>query len=167
MPRAGGEAGDYEDAAAVEAGGWPICAAVADGATESVFARAWARRLVRGVVEKGGATTAAVREAIADGQAEWQTSVRERSRDRPWYVSAKAAEGAFATVLGLSLHAGGQWRAVSVGDCCLFHLRNGTLLQSWPFDTPDSFTNRPPPRDQPPGPGRARAGNDRGGVANE
>jgi hypothetical protein len=70
-------------------------------------------------------------------------------------VAAKAAEGAFAAVLGLSLHADGRWRAVSVGDCCLFHLRGEELLQSWPFGSADAFTNRPalvpsrPSRDVP------------------
>jgi hypothetical protein len=58
-------------------------------------------------------------------------------------VAAKAAEGAFATVLGLSLHADGRWRAVSVGDCCLFHVRGDALVRRWPFASPDDFTNRP------------------------
>ena len=143
VPRAGGEAGDYEDAATVDAADWPVCAAVADGATESVFARAWAERLVRGLVAARATTAEAVREAIAAAQAEWQASVRERSRDRPWYVTAKAREGAFATVLGLSLHADGRWRAVSVGDCCLFHVRDEALVRRWPFASADDFTNRP------------------------
>jgi len=144
VPRAGGEADDYEDAAAVEATDWPVCAAVADGATESVFARAWAERLVREIVEARATTAEAVREAIAEGQVVWQASARERSRDRPWYVAAKATEGAFATVLGLSLHADGRWRAVSVGDCCLFHVRDDALVHPWPVESADDFTNRPP-----------------------
>ena len=143
VPKAGGEEGDYEDAAAVAVDDWPVCAAVADGATESVFARAWAKQLVRGVVQKGATTAEAFRDASAQWQAEWAASARERATDRPWYVAAKAAEGAFATVLGLSLHADGRWRAVSVGDCCLFHLRDGDLVQSWPFEVADAFTNRP------------------------
>lgn len=143
VPKAGGDEGDYEDAAAVAVGDWPVCAAVADGATESVFARAWAKRLVRGVVQEGATTAEAFQDASAQWQAEWAASARERAIDRPWYVAAKAAEGAFATVLGLSLHADGRWRAVAVGDCCLFHLRDDALIQSWPFEAADAFTNRP------------------------
>jgi len=143
VPKKGGDRGDYEDAAAVSVGDGPICAAVADGATESVFARAWAKRLVRGVVEERATTADSFRDASAEWQAEWAAAAREQATDRPWYVAAKAAEGAFAAVLGLSLHADGRWRAVSVGDCCLFHLRDGGLVQSWPYEVTDAFTNRP------------------------
>jgi hypothetical protein len=143
VPRDGGESGDYEDAAAVSGDRWPVCAAVADGATESVFARTWAKRLVRGVVQNGTTTAEALRDVLPDWQAEWRAGATEQAADRPWYVGAKAAEGAFAALLGLSLYADGRWRAVSVGDCCLFHVRNGAVWQRWPFDTPEAFTNRP------------------------
>jgi hypothetical protein len=143
VPKGGADAADYEDAAAVSTEPWPVRAAVADGATESVFARAWATRLVRGFVEDSPTTAAAFRDAVSDCQDEWRAAATERATDRPWYVAAKAAEGAFAAVLGLSLHPDGRWQAVSVGDCCLFHLRDGTLLRSWPVDTAEAFTNRP------------------------
>ena len=143
VPKEGSEAGDYEDAAAVAVDAWPVCAAVADGATESAFARTWAKRLVRGIVDGGATTADALRDAVPGWQAEWQAAARERATDRPWYVAAKAAEGAFAAVLGLSLHADGRWRAVSVGDCCLFQVRDGALVRSWPFAAADAFTSRP------------------------
>ena len=143
VPRAGaGEAG-YEDAVAIWAGGWPVCAAVADGATESVFARAWAEHLAQGLVERAATTDEAFRDALPDWQVEWRAEARGRAEQQPWYVAAKAAEGAFAALLGLSLHADGTWRAVSVGDCCLFHVRTGVLEQSWPVEAADAFTNRP------------------------
>jgi hypothetical protein len=143
VPREGGASGDYEDAAAVSGDRWPVCVAVADGATESVFARTWAKRLVRGVVQNGTTTADALRDMLPRWQAEWRAGATEQAADRPWYVGAKAAEGAFAAVLGLSVHPDGRWRAVSVGDCCFFHLRDGAVQQTWPFDTPDAFTNRP------------------------
>lgn len=143
VSRAGAEEVEYEDAAAVATEGWPVCAAVADGATESVFAQRWARCLVRGLVEQEGVTSEVLRDAISEWQSEWQATVRDNPEEQPWYVTAKAAEGAFAALLGLSLHADGQWRAVSIGDCCLFHIRDGALVQSWPFEAPDAFTNRP------------------------
>ncbi len=133
----------YEDAACVRSGAWPVRAAVADGATESAFAGAWAERLTRGVVEENATTPDALRRAVPEWQAAWRDAVRERVAGRPWYVEAKAKEGAFATVLGLSLQAGGQWRAVGVGDCCLFRVRDEALLRSWPFDAGETFTNRP------------------------
>lgn len=143
VPREGGASGDYEDAAAVSGDRWPVCVAVADGATESVFARTWAELLAGGLVERGATGAETLRDAVPDWRAEWRAAVRERTEDGPWYVEAKATEGAFAAVLGLSLTAEGEWRAVSVGDSCLFHVRDGTLVQSWPFEAPDAFTNRP------------------------
>jgi hypothetical protein len=32
---------------------------------------------------------------------------------------------------------------VSLGDCCLFHLSEGALARSWPFQDADAFTHRP------------------------
>lgn len=143
VPRAGSGPAEYEDAAAISTGEWPVCAAVADGATESVFARAWAEHLAQGLVERDATTDEALRDALPDWQIEWRAGARGRAGQQPWYVAAKAAEGAFAALLGLSLHPDGQWRAVSVGDCCLFLLRDGALAQSWPFEAPDAFSNRP------------------------
>ena len=51
----------YEDAAHVRAEAWPVRAAVADGATESAFAGAWAERLACGVVEEDATTPEALR----------------------------------------------------------------------------------------------------------
>jgi hypothetical protein len=116
---------------------------VADGATESVFARQWAATLVNRLVDAEAMTEQAFRTVIEEGQREWKASVAGGDAERPWYVTAKAAEGAYATALGLSLRPDGTWRAVSVGDCCLFHWREGMLRQSWPMDAPEAFTNRP------------------------
>ena len=143
VPRAGSEEAEYEDAAAVATEDWPVCAAVADGATESVFARAWAEHLARGLLDRGATTAEAFRDAIPDWRVEWRRRRGDRTEERPWYVAAKAAEGAFAALLGLSLHANGRWRAVSIGDCCLFQVRDEGLARSWPFEAPDTFTNRP------------------------
>lgn len=143
VPKAGADASEYEDAAAVRTDEWPVRAAVADGATESIFARAWAERLARGLVEQDMTTAAALRDGISDWRAEWRAEAQVRAERQPWYVAAKASEGAFAALLTLTLHPDGRWRAVSVGDCCLFLVRDGQLVKSWPFETPGAFANRP------------------------
>lgn len=143
VPRAGSDEAESEDAAAVAADAWPVRAAVADGATESAFSGAWAQQLVRGMTTQDATTGPAFQRMLRSRQARWASAVRTEAEDRPWYVAAKAAEGAFATVLGLSLYEDGRWHALSVGDCCLFCLRNGTLERSWPFEAADAFTNRP------------------------
>jgi len=143
LPKEGEDREAYEDAARVRTDHWPVRVAVADGATESAFAGAWAERLARGFVEQSATTPEALRDAISEWQVEWHETIRERVEAQPWYVAAKVAEGTFAALLGLSLSADGAWRAVSVGDCCLFQVRDGTLVRSWPFGAADAFTNRP------------------------
>ena len=143
LPKEGEDMETYEDAARARTDHWPVRAAVADGATESAFSAAWAEHLTQGLVDQGAVTPEALRDAVPNWQAEWHESIRERVEARPWYVAAKAAEGAFAALLGLSLRANGSWRAVSVGDCCLFQVRDGALVRSWPFGAAEAFTNRP------------------------
>jgi hypothetical protein len=94
-------------------------------------------------VNRTATTPESLREALPDWRGEWRAGTRARAEQQPWYVTAKAAEGAFAALLGVSLHPTGQWRAVSVGDCCLFLVRDGALLRSWPFEASEAFTNRP------------------------
>ena len=141
LPRAESGPDGGEDAARVRSDAWPVRAAVADGATESVYAGLWADLLVDTFVEVGP-DPQALPAAVQARQAEWRTAVQERAAEQPWYVQAKAEEGAFATGLVFSVHDDGTWAAASIGDCCLFHLR-GETVQAWPTDDPEAYTNRP------------------------
>jgi len=142
VPKGGASADEYEDAATAQVDTWPVRTAVADGATESVFAREWANLLVEGVTDGPITPTALVNE-LPTWQAAWAARRDEQAAAAPWYVQAKAEEGAFATLLGFELCADGQWRAVGVGDCVLLHLRDGGIRGTWPVETPEDFTNRP------------------------
>lgn len=143
VSRAGEPAEASDDAAHVRADGAPVRAAVADGATESVYAGVWARILTQKLVEAEVGTAEAFGTAVEAGQAAWQAAVDDRSAEQPWYVTAKVEQGAFATALALSIHDDGQWQAVGAGDCCLFQVRDGTLHRAWPIDDPEAFTHRP------------------------
>lgn len=136
------EASVSEDAAAVRTDAWPLRAAVADGATESAFAARWADVLVHGMLDHA-ATPEALVAALPDWQAHWWDEVEAQLPSAPWYVQAKAKEGAFAALLGLELRREGRWRAVTVGDGGLFQLRHDTVHATWPTADPDAFTNRP------------------------
>jgi len=132
-----------EDATCVVDVAWPVGAAVADGATESAFAGLWARILAAEAARRRATDPSSFRRGIEEGRQRWQTAVAERATDGPWYVRAKAEEGAFAAALSFSLCADGTWQALSVGDCCLLWLRDGHVRRSWPFGDPDDFTHRP------------------------
>jgi len=143
VPKAGGEEAEYEDAAEISTADGPVCAAVADGATETAFSGLWARILARGMVARAATDEASFRSVVQAGRPKWREAVARRAADAPWYVRAKAEEGAFAAVLCLSLREDGSWNALSVGDCCLLQLRDGHVRRSWPFETSDAFPHRP------------------------
>lgn len=144
LPKAGSSEAEYEDAFARSADGVrPFRAAVADGATESAFAGVWARVLAEGAVVEDGADEKTLGAQLPAWQAQWAATIESRAEALPWYAAAKAEEGAFAALLGLSLEEDGHWQAAAVGDCCLFHLRGADVLTAWPVETPEAFGNRP------------------------
>lgn len=145
LPKHGHTPDEYEDATAppAAASDGTVRAALADGATESAFAGAWARTLVEEFIGANVTVPETFAESIHRTRRVFGRRIAEHATDLPWYAAAKAEEGAFAAFLGLVLYPNGAWRAVAVGDCCLFHLRDGERLMSWPLDDPDDFGNRP------------------------
>jgi hypothetical protein len=131
LPKHGNTADEYEDAFAADAAAGRF--AVADGASESSFAGLWARLLVEGFVRPAPDWLEASRRAWAEGV---------DGQPLPWYAEAKRDEGAFSTLLGLVVGAG-RWRALAVGDTCLFQVRQDKLIEAFPVTRPDDFDNRP------------------------
>ena len=65
-----------------------------------------------------------------------------------WYAEEKARRGAFATLLAVDFSAtspsdSSSWNAVALGDSCLFHVRQNTLLRSFPLLRADEFGTTP------------------------
>jgi hypothetical protein len=69
----------------------------------------------------------------------------------PWYAEAKREQGAFATLLGLAMRPPrpppdeqpGVWRALAIGDSCLFQVRGKNLRRSFPLSAAADFGNQP------------------------
>jgi hypothetical protein len=177
VPKEGYSPDEYEDAfsCSPEKGIF----AIADGATESSFADLWAQCLVQRFTATPPAgeqpDTATLQQWLSPMQKEWHASI---AWDRlPWYAEEKARTGAFATLLGIRfyparpvekpsffkrLFGGGnngsvhpKWHAITVGDSNLFHIRNNTLVRTWPILKAADFDSRPcllssnPNRNQP------------------
>lgn len=158
LPKAGNRSDEYEDAYSVlypeSLGASPdemVQSAVADGASESAFAREWANVLTSAFVNRpldlASVDEASLIEWLELAQDEWHECV---PWDRiPWHGEAKARAGAHATLMGLSIRTDSDnddqliWHAMAVGDSCLFVIREGRLQESFPLETADQFDNYP------------------------
>jgi hypothetical protein len=132
VPKGDGRSEDLEDAFAGDSQRGRF--AIADGASESAFAAAWAALLVTNYVQKPRRWSSLARES-------WEEQCQRP--EMPWYLEHHFEEGAFAAFLGVSFRGPHQWQAVAIGDCCLFHVRNGDLRFAFPVSHSNDFGNRP------------------------
>jgi hypothetical protein len=142
-PKVGHRASENEDA--IAAAPAALRFAVADGATEGWHSREWADHLAKAYVRR---PPEPVRfpEWLADVRRGWTPPLADGAGQ--WYAEAKEAEGAFAALAGVQLApraAGGNWawKAVAVGDSCLFVVRGDRLLHAFPVESADGFGSRP------------------------
>lgn len=148
VPKAEASPDSCEDAWAFHGTGAPIAPlrlALADGATTASGSGPWARLLVEASVACPFPWTRfpAFLPKLDGLRSRWQT--REDgapSPDRPWFVDAARARGAFATLLRVEVRRKG-WYAEAWGDTCLFHIRAGRLVTAFPYQTPDQFHRTP------------------------
>ncbi len=151
LPKAGNRLEEYEDAFSPKRQGElereRFQFAVADGATESSFSGLWARMLVLSHV-RSPLIPATLRQRVEKRGKDWARKVT--TKPLPWYAEKKVRQGAFSTLLGLSLKAGnvepsagGQWTALAVGDSCLFQIRRAELVTRFPVERADQFDYHP------------------------
>lgn len=137
LPKSGNSSEEYEDAACPDVSHDFIelpeyrCA-IADGATETSFARTWARLLANGFVDQL---------SIPELQEEWLEEIP--TENQPWYVEEKANAGAYAALLGCVIDSTGSYSCESVGDCCFIHVRDEQIVFSFPMQSPEQFGNQP------------------------
>ena len=130
----------------------PAKIALSDGASESAFARGWAQILTRAFIycppDLPGLDDTSLNLWLGQGAMEWHRMVPwERI---PWHGEAKTRYGSLATLLGMNISqtpeptGAYKWRAVAVGDCCLFVVRDNALMLSFPLQDSGQFNNAPP-----------------------
>jgi hypothetical protein len=149
-PKDGNAISEWEDAGAFsEARG---LFAVADGATSSYRAQAWAYTLVRRFLDAPPShSTPEAFAAWLEGARNTMPADDASSENAAWYVGEAARRGSFATLVGLALARpdarrprAGSWRALAFGDSCLFQIRAGELLVAFPLREAASFGMAPP-----------------------
>jgi len=130
-----------EDAAAVDRDGLRFSSA--DGATEGLDSKRWARYITKAWISPSTARLdiSALPGCLKLlGERQGQHWV---GREVPWYLEEKARNGAFAAFLGLDLQQAPTWEAIAIGDCCLFIERSGSLIESFPLSSPAQFGSTP------------------------
>ena len=153
---------DYEDAFCFDES--LGLATVADGVSSAIFSRQWADLLTRSVIEMPPDlyTEGVFQQWLADLRAKWIEQID--LHNLPWNQRQKLqmVGGAFSTLLWLELY---PWQVVdgeladdepvddatqkfrmrcfAVGDCSLFHVRNGEILRSFPLNTAAEFDADP------------------------
>ena len=121
--------------------------ALSDGATRSSFSGVFARNLVESCVNSQ--KTDSFQEIIHRSRSKWKTTIG--TLDLPWHAQEKLKEGAFATMLWLQFYPRGTnnilwtnyWRAVAIGDSCLFQFRKDKPIISLPVNHSKDFSNHP------------------------
>ena len=140
----------YEDAFDVD--GVRGLAAVCDGVSSTIFAGRWAAILAKAVVaDPPDFGNHEVREAwLKRTRDAWVQSIDESSL--AWHQKPKMLDGAGTTLLCVEIAtddiADGiarpyQLRAYSIGDCCLFHVRKGQTLETFPIQDSARFESNP------------------------
>jgi hypothetical protein len=158
LQKHGNTAEEYEDAfyprGHVDTEAWYFRAAIADGATETSFAREWANDLATGFCRRRFDP-----HRLADtlGWAQRRWKARVASLPLAWYAQEKAGMGAFSTLVGLTILEAsrrrsqyapdgvhdGRWTAVAVGDSCLIQVRDGAAIAMLPLTSSAEFSSRP------------------------
>ena len=150
--KAGNRPDECEDASRIwVSGSGPARIVVSDGASESAFARDWARILASAFVlrplELDRLDDASLAEWLAPCGEEWSQVVPWGRL--PWHGQAKTRAGAMATLLGLTVdlasdpEGGYAWEAVAIGDCCMFVVRDDLLALSFPLESSGQLNNNP------------------------
>src|SRR5258705_5519130 len=146
-PKLGNSPEEYEDAWAHRQTRTPvgIRVAVADGATESSFAKLWAVLLAESYA-RNTVIGAEFFARLKPARRLWRR--RLAGRPLPWFASDKAEQGAFAAFLGVEIDAHrNRWTALAVGDCCLMQVddvgKGMRAVETFPLQRSSQFTMSP------------------------
>ena len=166
VPKRGSAPEEFEDASWVGPDGLSngeidsdrLRIVVADGASESLLAGRWARRLAS-TFGTGKSLTRAKSSFIATyntavdawalEMAEYVAEREERGSPIQWFEEPGLAKGAHSTVVVIEIRdekqgAPPNWRAAAIGDSCVFQVRDEKLVASFPMQDEDAFSYSPP-----------------------
>jgi hypothetical protein len=165
LPKAGNTKAECQDAvwlgsggiATSNEGGDVLRVVVADGASGSTFSGRWARHIVRTVGSaKSDLTLPKLADTLDDVLTLWPTDLLKYRQFREssgapllWFEEWDIDRGPSATLLVVQIERSRLlrrrlWKAVALGDACLFHVRGRQLLSTFPLVSVKDFGTRPP-----------------------
>lgn len=150
LPKGGHSEEDYEDSFAFSIQKRRF--AIADGATETSFAKQWAQSLVQAFVSNPPPfpfPEPCWRECFEGWlrpiQQSWQEGIDWENLT--WFAAEKARMGASSSLLGVIFEEVSpnilRWSSLAFGDSCLFQIRGDKLLVAFPIDKAEKFNDRP------------------------
>ena len=123
--------------------------AVADGATRSFFPKMWADLLVKNFCEETALPLEMEnwKEWIEPLRQKWLKQVSSMVQKTKRFISIdrlSRSESAASTFVGLEIdRTKSEWKAMIIGDSCLFHIEGGELKEIYLVKKSEDFTNRP------------------------
>lgn len=116
--------------------------AIADGATESSFAKEWSNLLTKSFDKFKLPLKETLLNKLSDLRKKQEVLLKDK--ELPWYAQEKAENGAFSAFLGIRIDlVNHNYEAIAIGDCCLFHVRNEVLINQFPVKNSSDFGNNP------------------------
>lgn len=108
--------------------------AVADGASADIYSGLWATCLVDNFISTG------TLDPISAAN-HWQTAVS--SKPKPWFMEEKIRHGSHAAFIGITISLNNQVSISSMGDVCVFQIRESELIFSFPIHDAVDFGRFP------------------------
>jgi hypothetical protein len=151
LPKDPDQPGAYQDASCIDLE--QHIAAIADGVSSALFSGPWAAILAEAVVadSPNPIETAEFAAWLRQQRERWAASIDTSSL--AWFQKAKLPQGAFSTLLYTRVcpldetdagHFGGyRLLSFALGDSCLFQIRGGELVRSFPLETSAQFESDP------------------------
>jgi hypothetical protein len=142
LPKSGNTVAECEDALSAKQTKNFLKVALADGATESSFAKEWANLLTDDLVKSKNFSLKHIIGRLPTLREQWFSEVTKIPL--PWYAEAKLEKGAFSTFLGMTIDLKKKiYSCIGIGDCCLFQVRGDDMIFSFPIQKSNEFSNSP------------------------
>ena len=142
LPKAGNTTDECEDAYSIKTTRQSLKVFVADGATESSFAKEWANLLSKDLTNIRSFSFKSFAKRLPKIRGQWKEKVNKKPL--PWYAEIKLEKGAFSSIVGLWInYKKAFFNCFAIGDCCIFHLRGGSIIKSFPIENEVEFSSNP------------------------